>query len=165
MCFDPITIGALTLGPMEILSAGAGIASAIGSISAGAQASSDSQQRAAIMEQQAAQEQELAELEARNLEKENNAFLGRARAVMSGGGGSANTGTALLLQAQNTRTARADERLVRAGGDIRATRLRQGAGFERLSGSRARGTSFFRAGSTLLATAQDTGRAGGLTIG
>jgi len=165
MCFDPVTIGALTLGPMEAISAGLGVISAIGSISQGAQAQADSRQRAQIMEQQAAQEQELAELEARNLEQENNAFLARARAIQSGGGGSANTGTALLLQAQNTRTARADERLVRAGGDIRATRLRQSAGFERLSGSRAQGNSFFRAGTTLLSTAYDTGRAGGLTIG
>lgn len=164
MCFDPVTIGALTLGPMEAISAGLGLVSAVGSLSQGAQAQADSQQRAAIMEQQAAQERELAELEAKNLERENNAFLARARAIQSGGG-SANTGTALLLQAQNTRTARADERLVRAGGDIRATRMRQSAGFERLSGSRARTGSFFRAGTTLLSTAYDTAQAGGLTIG
>lgn len=164
MCFDPISIGALTLGPTQAISAGLGLVSAVTSVASGVQANRDAQARAAILDQQAQQEHELAEAEAENLKKKNSAFLARARAIQSGGGG-AQTGTALMLMAQNAATAKADEDLVRRGGDIRATRLQQEAGLTRSGGGSTLTSGFFRSGVSLLSTAHDMTRTGALVLG
>lgn len=148
MCLDPATI----------IAAGAQIVSGI-------QQRQTASERGAIIDQQAKREREVANLEAERVKENNDAALGRQRALLAANGVTLNSGTSIMLQSQSARNANFDERLVRAGGVVRATRLEQQAGLERSSGRGAAIGGAFRAGATLLKTGFTSGRERGTLFG
>ena len=165
MCFDPVSIGSLTIGPKQAIQAGMGLVGAVGNIMGGQSQEAALERQAVILQEQAKREDVIANMEADRLAEQNSALLGRQRAVAAGNGIDLGSGTSLMLQAQTARDASFDEDLIRAGGDIRATRLRQDAGLTRISARQAGSGGFMRAGTTLLSTAYDIGERGGLWIG
>ncbi len=140
----PVAAGGLSVG--QALQGAGSVLSGVGSLSQGG--AQDAQ--AAVLDQQAERERELAELRAERQAETNKRIAARQRAVLAAGGVDTTSGSALLVQEELGEDAAFEESITRAGGETRATRLRQDAGMRRIEGASARRSGTFRAGTTLL---------------
>jgi len=135
--------------------ASAGIGAA-GAIHQGKATQAAAEFNAATLTQQAAREKEIAELQA-------NQFSQAQQRLRSGmlakrvASGVQITGSPLLVDEDAVDEIAFNEALIRAGGEVKATRLQQQADLERFSGGSARISGMFRAGGSLLQGAYAAG--------
>ena len=116
----------------------------------GASAQADAAEfNATALEQQAARERQVAGLEAAEAEREGSRAIGRDRALRSASG-VAFTGTPLLVDEDTVGSIAFNSAIIRAGGNVSATRLQQQAQIGRIGARSTRTGGFFRAGETLL---------------
>ncbi len=124
--------------------------SAVGQIAAGRAASNAAKFQSAVLLQQANREKEIADRDAEIFRRNQNRLMAAQHARRAGSGVLPQEGTALLVEDATIDEILLGEATIRAGGQVRATRLEQRATLSRLRGRAARDEGFFRAGSTLL---------------
>ena len=148
---------------MEALAITSAVFSAVGTVSAAAgqaqqarAAAAAADYRAAVAEQQAAREREVANQEAADFQRENRRRISTLRA-RTAGAGVRMEGTPLLVEEELAgEIARGTQRILH-GGDIAAVRLEQEAELERLTARSQRRVARFAVPTGLLSAA---GRAG-----
>ena len=123
---------------------------AAGSYSQGQAAKKQAQFAANVDEQQATREREIAVAEEGDFRKRQSAILAQRRAALGGSGIQQGTGTPLLGSEDFAAEVELQARRIKAGGQIRATRLEQEASLRRAGGRAAMTQGLFRAGSSLL---------------
>ncbi len=114
-------------------------------------------QQATVTEQQAQSERVVAGQQEGDFRRQQSALMARRRAILGGSGIDQATGSPLLVSEDFRRETELQALRIRAGGEIRATRLEQQAGFQRFEGSLLRFAGDnalvagrIRAGSSLL---------------
>ena len=123
---------------------------AAGSLSQGYAANKQARFEASVNEQQAGREREIAVGEERDFRRRQSSILAERRAALGGSGVQIDTGTPLLGSEDFAAEVELQARRIRAGGQIRATRLEQEAGLRRAGGRSAQTQGYFRAGASLL---------------
>ena len=124
--------------------------SAVGAVSSGIAAKRAADFNAAVALQRAAREREVANRNADNFRRQQNALSAAERVRRAGAGVLPGEGTPLLVSDAFIDEILIGEATIRAGGEFRATRLAEEAALARFRGRAARTASLFRAGSTLL---------------
>lgn len=152
---DPVTWALVAAGAAV---AGAGVG-AVGAIQQGKAAQSAAEFNAKVGMQQAGREREIAGLQAEQFSRSQQALLSRARAARLASGVSFQ-GTPALLDEQAVDEIAYNEALIRAGGEVKATRIEQDAALSRFGGQSARMSGMFRAGGSLLQGAYSAGAIG-----
>ena len=129
------------------------VVGAASSISQGRAARKESKARAAINEQQAQREREVAAASERDFRDRQSRFQAERRAALGASGVQQGTGSPLLAAEDFADEVELQALRIREGGDIRATRLEQQADLTRRAGRNAETRGRFRAGSSLLSGA------------
>ena len=119
---------------------------------------------AAMSEQQARYERDLAAGRESDYRRDQSALLARQRALAAASGGEF-SGSSLLLAEDIASEGELNALRIRAGGDMTARRLEQEAGLMRMQGASAKQAGYMRAGASLLEGASKWGSAGGTTGG
>lgn len=123
---------------------------ATSALSQGYAANQQSRFEANVSQQQATREREIAASEEQDFRRRQSAVLAERRAALGGSGIQTTTGSPLLSSEDFAAEVELQARRIRAGGQIRATRLEQQASLLRARGRTARTQGLFRAGSSLL---------------
>ena len=142
---DPVTIAAI----------GASV-SAAATLASGAMSFMQARSQAKVMEQQASFERAQAQIDADEFRRRQRRLLGTARATRGATGVDLLSGSPLLVDDDTIDQIVFETERVRQGGDIRATRMEQQAGFTRASGASDLAGSVLSAGGTFLTS--DTGK-------
>lgn len=127
--------------------------SAASAISQGISAKNQADTQAAINEQQAMREKQVSAGEERDFRRKQSRLLAERRAGLGASGVEIGTGTPLLAASDFAAETELQALRIRSGGDIRATRLEQGAQLTRAAGRAKQRQGLFRAGSSLLSGA------------
>ncbi len=123
---------------------------AVGSISAGVDASNAADFQAATQRQQAIREREVAGQEEEDFRRDQSRRLASKRAALGASGIDPSTGTSLLAAKDFAAEAELQALRIRSGGATSATRLQQQATLTSAVGDAALTEGAFRAGSSLL---------------
>src|SRR3990172_2587929 len=123
---------------------------AIGSIQQGRAANAQAKFQAAVNDQLAARDRQIAVGEEQDFRKQQSALLAERRAALGGSGIDIGKGTPLLAASDFAAETELQARRIRAGGETQATRLQQQAGLTRAGGRAAQQQGLFRGGSSLL---------------
>ena len=124
--------------------------SAVGAVSQGAAAKKQASFNARQAELEAQRRDQIARAEAGAFRKQQSKLLARQRALLGASGLDPGSGTPLLVAGETAGEVELQARRILAGGQAEATRLRNQATLERVSGRAARTTGFLRGGSLLL---------------
>jgi len=130
--------------------------SAVSTVASGAMSFMQARSQAKAMEQQADFERAQAQIDADEFRRRQRRLLGTARATRGATGVDLLSGSPLLVDDDTIDEIVFQTERIRQGGDIRATRLEQQAGFTRSSGASALAGSVVSAGGTFLTS--DTGQ-------
>lgn len=130
-----------------LIAAGITAASAV---SQGQSAKKQARFKAAINEQQAARERQIAASEEEDFRRRMSRILAERRAGLGGAGIETGTGSPLLSASDFAAEAELNALRIRSGGQTQATRLEQQAQLTRMAGRSAQRRGFARAGSSLL---------------
>ena len=139
MCFDPTT--ALIL---------ATVVSTAGAIQGGIAAKKQADLQARILGEQAKSEEQLAIENEALFRRQQSRVLASRQAGLGAAGVDPSTGSPLAVSEDFAGEVELQAQRIRAGGDIRATRLEQQAQLERVSGRGLLTGGFLRGGSLLL---------------
>ena len=137
------------------LIAGAAV-SAVGSIKEGQAAKQRGGLQARILTQQATSEREQAAGREEDFRRSQSRVMAARRAGLGGAGIDPSTGSPLLVSEDIAGEVELQAQRIRAGGEVRATRLEQQATLQRLSGRQAATGGLLRGGSLLLSGAGRT---------
>lgn len=129
--------------------AGAAV-SAVGAVRQGQAAKHQASYSAAVQEQQAAHERNVAAAKERDFRREQSTLQARRRAVLGTTGVETSTGSPLLQAEDFAAEIELQARRIRAGGEVSATRLEQQAELERAAGKSAAVAGYISAGGSLL---------------
>lgn len=138
---------AIASGTAALLAAGL---SAVSAISQGQAAKKQANFQAAVNEQQAARERQVAAGEESDFRRQQSALLAERRAALGKSGIDISKGTPLLTASDFAAETELQALRIRSGGETQATRLQQQAALTRAGGKAAQRQGFFRAGSSLL---------------
>jgi len=130
--------------------------SAAATLASGAMSFMQARSQAKVMEQQASFERAQAQIDADEFRRRQRRLLGTARATRGATGVDLLSGSPLLVDDDTIDQIVFETERVRQGGDIRATRMEQQAGFTRASGASDLAGSVLSAGGTFLTS--DTGK-------
>lgn len=122
-------------------------------ISAVSQAKAQEKQanyQAAVYEQQAERDRQVAAQEERDFRKKQSALMAQKRAEMGGAGIKQTTGTPLISSEDFMDETELQAMRIREGGEVGATRLEQQASLTRTAGKNAKTQGYMRAGASLL---------------
>ena len=142
-----------TLGLAGSAILGGALVSAMGEAAQGQAAKGQAKFEAAVQQQQATRERQVAAGEERDFRRSQSALLARRRAVLGASGIDLSSGSPLLATSDFAREAELQAQRIRAGGATRATRLEQQAQLTKAAGVGAVEGSYLRAGSSLLSGA------------
>jgi len=137
---------------------------ALSSINQGRSQDAYAKYNAAMSEQQARYERDLAAGRESDYRRDQSALLARQRALAAASGGEF-SGSSLLLAEDIASEGELNALRIRAGGDMTARRLEQEAGLMRMQGASAKQAGYMRAGASLLSGASNWGSAAGGTTG
>jgi hypothetical protein len=133
------------------------VVGAVGSFAARRSQSAETDNRAALLRQQAEQERQLAEQEAEQTQRRDSARLAAFRARLAGSG-LAMHGTPLLVDEVAAEEAALNAETVRQGGEARALRLEQAADLELARARDRAARASAQAGTSLLSDLLTAGR-------
>ena len=137
------------------LIAGAAV-SAVGAIKQGQAAKQQGGLQARILTQQATSEREQAAGREEDFRRNQSRVLASRRAALGASGVDPSTGSPLAVSEDFAGEVELQAQRIRAGGEVRGTRLEQQAALQRLSGRQAATAGFLRGGSLLLSGAGRT---------
>ena len=131
--------------------------SAVSAISQGQQQGRMMGYQAAVQEQQAAREREIAAQQASEFERKQSDLMAKRRAALGATGVQPGTGSPLLVSQDFAAETQYQKLLLEAGGEDRATRLEQSAALSRMGGKSKRAAGFARGGALLFQGASESG--------
>lgn len=134
---------------MGLALAGAAV-SAVGAIRQGKAEANQAEAEAEIARQQAENERTVSRQESEDFRRNQASLFAKRRAILGASGVQTATGSPLLASEDFAAEVELGERRIRAGGELRATRLSQQAGLYDASASNARTGSYLRSGSLLI---------------
>ena len=137
------------------LIAGAAV-SAVGTIQQGQAAKQQGKLQAQVLTQQATSERAQAAGREEDFRRTQSRVAAARRAALGGSGVDPSTGSPLLVSEDFAGEVELQAQRIRAGGEVRGTRLEQQANLQRLAGSQAQTAGFLRSGSLLLSGAGRT---------
>jgi hypothetical protein len=124
--------------------------SAAGAIQQGQAAKKQADYQAAVQNQQAQRELEIAASQEQDFRRDQSRLMAQRRAALGASGIDFSTGSPLLASLDFVGEGELQSLRIRSGGQANASRLKQQAELTRAKGKSARTASFFKAGSTLL---------------
>ena len=149
--FAPVAAGAgKTVSAFTVLSAVGTALQAIGAVQKGQAEQSQDNCQAQILQQQAERDRQVAAAKEEDFRAKQSRLLAKRRAVLGASGVEPASGSPLLVSEDFAGEIEIGALRVRAGGELKATRLEQQATLQRLKGRAARTSGFVRGGSLLL---------------
>lgn len=147
------TIGTTAISLADAFAAVGTVVGAVGAISSATAQANQAEFQSDVASQQAAQERTASRQEEEDFRREQSRLFARRRAVMGASGVETSVGSPLLASEDFASETELQARRIRAGGELRATRLGQQASLYGSQASSARAGGFTRAGSLLLSGA------------
>jgi hypothetical protein len=135
-----------------VMSIASSVFSAVNQIKQGQAANQAGQYNAAILDNRAIREQQVAAHNVRRIAEQNKSLAGTQRALLAGSGRSLSSGSALLVQEDLDEEGKFNELLAADAGEVKAQNLRQEAVLARVKGKSALTAGYYRGGTTLLKT-------------
>lgn len=149
-----VVAGAIPLIMAGVAAAGAAV-SAVGAVRQGKAQANALEYEADIARQQAEQERTASRQEEEGFRRDQSRLLAKRRATMGGSGVDTSMGSPLLASEDFASEVELQAQRIRAGGELRATRLGQQAGLYQSQASGARTAGYVRGGSLLVGGAGD----------
>jgi len=121
-----------------------------GQVLGGLSARSQGRKQSRIYNKQAAQERQISKMNEEDFRRQQELTLAEFHAAGGGSGVDLSTGTPLLAYSDFAAETELQAQKIRAGGEMRATRLDQAASLSKKAGNAAFTDSLFRGGASLL---------------
>ena len=144
--FDPGTIALIT----TVATIGSAALSAVGAVQKGQAADAQAKLQSRVLRQQAESQRQQSAADEADFRARQSRLLAQRRAALGASGVDPASGSPLLVSEDFASEVELNALRIRAGGEVRATRLEQQAGLQRFQGRAARTSGFFRGGSLLL---------------